>query len=80
MLQNNGKNLQIYICNENGKKINNTPIVIDGEASAIYKKKYILKYPSTTFGTTAAFPEGTYYLKVESKTKTSSGSYSIKWK
>lgn len=80
MLQNNGKNLQIYICNASGKKINNSPIVIDGEASAIYKKKYILKYPSTTFGTTAAFPEGTYYLKVESKTKTSSGSYSIKWK
>lgn len=80
MLQNNGKNLQIYICNASGKKINNSPIVIDGEASAIYKKKYVLKYPSTTFGTTVAFPEGTYYLKVESKTKTSSGSYSIKWK
>ncbi|MCI8509871.1 MAG: hypothetical protein HFJ06_15155 [Lachnospiraceae bacterium] len=80
MLQNNGKNLQIYICNASGKKINKSPIVIDGEASAIYKKKYVLKYPATTFGTTAAFPEGTYYLKVESKTKTSSGSYSIKWK
>lgn len=80
MLQNNGKNLQIYICNSNGKKINSNPIVIGGEASALYKKKYVLKYPKTTFGTTAAFPEGIYYLKVESKTKTTSGSYSIKWK
>lgn len=80
MLQNNGKNLRIYICNSNGKAINKDPIIFDGEASSVYKKKYILKYPKMTFATTAAFPEGTYYLKIESKTKTTSGSYSIKWK
>ena len=62
------------------EKINTAPIVIDGETSVIYKKKYIMKYPKTTFGTTAEFPEGTYYILVESKTKISSGAYSIKWK
>ena len=79
MLQNKGKYLQLYICNSDGKKINTSPIVIDGETEILYKKKYIMKYPKTTFGTTAQFPEGTYYLLVESKTKTSSGSYRIKW-
>ena len=47
--------------------------------TVIYKKKYKMEYPVKTFGTTAEFPEGTYYLKVDSKTKTSSGSYRIKW-
>ena len=79
MIQNNGKNLQLYICNSNGKKINKNPIVIDGETTAVYKKIYKMEYPVKTFGTTAEFPVGTYYLKVESKTKTSSGSYRIKW-
>lgn len=79
MLQNNGKKLQLYICNSDGKKINTSPIVLDGKTEVIYKKKYIMKYPKTTFGTTAEFPEGTYYLLMESKTATSSGSYKIKW-
>ena len=79
MLQNNGKNLELYICNSNGKKINKSPIVIDGETTVIFKKKYKMEYPVKTFGTTAQFPKGTYYLKVESKTKTSSGAYRIKW-
>lgn len=79
MLQNNGKNLQLFICNSEGKKINTSAIIIDGQTEVIYKKKYIMKYPKTTFGTTAEFPEGTYYLFIESKTKTSSGAYRIKW-
>lgn len=79
MMQNNGKNLQLYICNSNGKKINTSPIIISGEATISYKKKYIMKYPKTVFGTTAEFPEGTYYIKIESKTKTSSGAFQIKW-
>ena len=79
MLQNKGKHIQLYICNAGGKKINKSPIVIDGETTAIYKNKYKMEYPVKTFGTTAKFPEGTYYLKVDSKTKTSSGSYRIKW-
>lgn len=79
MMQNNGKNLQLYICNNKGKKLNVNPIIINGESSVIYKKKYIMKYPKTVFGTTSAFPEGTYYIKVESKTKTSSGAFKIKW-
>ena len=49
------------------------------EVHDVYKKKYKMEYPVKTFGTTAKFPEGTYYLKVESKTKTSSGAYRIKW-
>ena len=80
MLQNKGNNLRLYICNSSGKKLNTNPIVIDGETTVVYKKKYIMNYPKTTFGTTAKFPEGTYYLRVESKTKLSSGSYRIRWK
>lgn len=79
MLQNKGKNLRLYICNASGKKLNSDPIIISGETSVIYKKKYVMKYPETTFGTTAKFPKGTYYILVESKTKKSSGSYRIKW-
>lgn len=79
MMQNNGKNLQLYICDAKGKKLNTSPIIINGEASCSYKKKYIMKYPKTVFGTTAEFPTGTYYIKVESKTKTSSGAIEIKW-
>ena len=79
MMQNNGKNLQLYICNNKGKKLNVNPIIINGESSVIYKKKYVMKYPKTVFGTTSAFPEGTYYIKIESKTKTSSGAFKIKW-
>jgi len=81
MMQNNGQCLQLYICNSKGKKLNSNSIIIDNEISVKYKnKKYIMTYPKKTFSTTVAFPVGTYYLKVESKTKTSSGSYQIKWK
>ena len=79
MLQNNGTNLRLYICNSKGKKLNTSPIIVEGETTAVYKKKYRMEYPVKTFGTTAEFPQGTYYLRVESKTKTSSGSYRIKW-
>ena len=79
MMQNKGKNLQLYICDSKGKKLNRNPIIINGEADCSYKKKYIMKYPKTVFGTTTAFPEGTYYIKIESKTKMSSGAFEIKW-
>ena len=80
MLQNNGKYIQLYICNEKGKKLNKDAAIIDGEASSKYKnKKYVMVYPRKKI-TTGALPAGTYYIKVESKTKTSSGSYKIKWK
>ena len=79
MLQNKGKNLRLFICNSAGKKLNSSPIIIDGETVVYYKKKYKMEYPVKAFGTTAKFPEGTYYLKVESKTKFSSGAYRIKW-
>lgn len=79
MLKNMGKNLQLYICNSDGKSINTNAIVLDGETTVLYNKKYVMKYPETTFGTTAEFPEGTYYIRVESNTKTSTGSYRIKW-
>lgn len=81
LLQNNGKCLQLYICNATGKKINTNAIRIEDTATYKYKsKKYIMRYPVKTFKTTVAFPIGTYYLKVVSGTKTSSGSYRIKWK
>ena len=80
MLQNNGKCLRMYIYNTEGKKINTSPIVIAKEAKAKYKnKKYIMVYPRTTLKTTAEFPPGTYYLRVDSRTSTSSGAFRIKW-
>lgn len=79
MLQNNGKGLQLYICNKNGKKLHKEPIIIDSESSSKYKKKkYVMTYPKKNIST-GKLPADTYYIKVESKTKTSSGSYRIKW-
>lgn len=80
MLQNNGNHIQLYICNSKGKKLNKDAVIIDDEASSKYKnKKYIMVYPKKKI-TTGTLPAGTYYIKIESKTKTSSGSYKIKWK
>ena len=79
MLQNNGEGLQLYICNKNGKKLHKTPIIIDSESSSKYKKKkYVMTYPRKKI-TTGKLPADTYYIKIESKTKTSSGSYRIKF-
>lgn len=79
MLQNNGKFIQLYICNKNGKKLHTNPIIIDSESSAKYKKKkYVMTYPRKKIAT-GKLPADTYYIKVENKTKTSSGSYRIKW-
>lgn len=79
MLQNNGKYLQLYICNKKGKKLHNTPIIIDNESTSKYKKKkYIMTYPRKKIAT-GKLPADTYYIKVESKTKITSGSYRIKW-
>lgn len=79
MLQNNGKYLQLYICNKNGKKLHKTAITIDNTATSRYKnKKYIMTYPRKKI-VTGSLPADTYYIKVVSSTRTSSGSYRIKW-
>ena len=79
LLQNNGDGVELYICNRKGKVLHTEPILITDEASSFYKKKYKMKYPKTNI-TTGVLPIGTYYLKVVSNNKTTSGSYKISWK
>lgn len=79
LLQNNGDGVELYICNRKGKVLHTEPILVTDEATSYYKKKYKMKYPRTVI-TTGELPIGTYYLKVVSNNKTTSGSYKISWK
>lgn len=80
MLQNNGSALQLDLYNVKGKKMTSKSVVIDEECSAKYKKKkYVLTYPTKKI-TTGDLPEGTYYVKIASNSRKSSGSFRIKWK
>lgn len=80
MFQNNGKCLQVTLYNKAGKKLNSKAIVISDKLSVANKnKKYKMKYPVKHISPTVKFPAGTYYVKITSGTKTSSGSYRIKW-
>ncbi|MDE5779771.1 MAG: hypothetical protein K2I10_14945 [Lachnospiraceae bacterium] len=80
MFQNNGKCLQVTLYNKAGKKLNSKAIVIEDKVSVTNKnKKYKMKYPVKHISPTVKFPAGTYYVKITSSTKTSSGSYRIKW-
>lgn len=81
MFQNNGKHLKITLYNKQGKKLNKSAIVIKDKAAVVYKKKkYRMKYDVKDISPTVDFPEGIYYVKITSSTKTSSGSYCIRWK
>lgn len=79
MMQNAGKHLQLDLCNSLGKRINTgNAIIIEEEAYASYaKKKYTIHNQSKDID--VKLPKGTYYIKVISKTKTTSGSYELKW-
>ena len=79
LLQNNGDGLQLYICNTKGKKLHNNAIVITEEVSTSYKKKYKKEYPRKKI-TTGELPAGTYYVKIISNNKSTSGSYELSWK
>lgn len=77
LLQNNGSYLLLDFYNSKGKKITKNSIVIDDEAYVTYrKKKYVMHYPKKKI-VTGQLPKGTYYIRVVSKSKMTSGSFSI---
>lgn len=79
ILQMNGSCLQLDLYNRDGKKITSESIKIDEEAYATYKKKkYKMNYPVKSI-TTGKLPSDTYYVRVVSKSKKTSGSFRIKW-
>ena len=79
MLHMNGPCLQLDLYNRDGNKITAESIQIDEEAYATYKnKKYRMNYPVKSI-TTGELPSDTYYIKVVSKSKKTSGSFRIKW-
>ena len=79
ILQMNGSCLQLDLYNRDGQKITSESIKIDEESYATYKsKKYKMNYPVKSI-TTGKLPSDTYYVRVVSKSKKTSGSYRIKW-
>lgn len=79
MLQMNGSCLQLDLYNRNGQKITSSSIKIDEEAYATYKsKKYKMNYPVKSI-TTGNLPSDTYYIRIVSNSKKTSGSFRVKW-
>lgn len=79
LLQMNGSCLQLDLYNRDGKKMTSKSIKIDEAAFATYKsKKYKMNYPVKCI-TTGTLPSDTYYIKIVSKSKKTSGSFRIKW-
>lgn len=77
LLQNNGSYLLLDFYNAKGKKITKNSIVIDDEAYVTYrKKKYVMHYPKKKI-VTGQLPKGDYYIRVISKSKKTSGAFSI---
>jgi stress response protein SCP2 len=83
LLQNNGNGLKFNIyAVSNGKaySITKNTEPLSDEATATYSnKKYKMNYPKKKIQT-GELPAGTYYLKIESENKTTSGSYKVNWK
>ena len=80
ILQMTGSCLQLDLYNRDGKRMTSKSIKIDEESYATYKKKkYKMNYPVKSI-TTGKLPEDTYYVRVVSKSKKTSGSFRIKWK
>lgn len=77
LFQNNG--IKMYICNKDGKVLHKNPISITEKLKVKYKKKYKMVYPIKNI-TTGKLPKGTYYIKVVSNNKKTTGSYAISWK
>lgn len=77
LLQNNGSYLLVDLYNSKGTKMTDNSIVISDKASANYKgNKYIMNYPKKKI-VTGNLPANDYYVRVVSKTKTTSGSFCI---
>lgn len=80
ILQMTGSGLQLDLYNRDGKRMTSKSIKIDEESYATYKKKkYKMHYPVKSI-TTGKLPEDTYYIRIVSNSKKTSGSFRIKWK
>lgn len=79
MLQMSGSCVELDLYNRNGQKITTSSIKIDEAAYATYKsKKYKMNYPVKSI-TTGKLPSDTYYIRIISKSKKTSGSFRVKW-
>lgn len=79
MLQMSGSGLQIDLYNRDGVKMTSKSIQISDECDVEYKKKkYKMIYPVKKIETGKLISD-TYYIKVVSNSKRSSGSFRIKW-
>ncbi len=79
MLQMNGSCLEVDLYNRDGVKMTTKSIKISEECNVEYKKKkYNMIYPVKKIETGKIISD-TYYIKVVSNSKKSSGSYRIKW-
>ena len=79
MLQMKGSFLKLDLYNRDGKRITSNSIVISDEAYATYKQgKYKMNYPVKSI-TTGKLPSDTYYIRIISSSKKTSGSFRIKW-
>lgn len=79
MLQMDGSCLKLDLYNRDGKKITSKSIKISDQAYATYKKgKYKMNYPVKSI-TTGKLPSDTYYVRIVSSSKKTSGSFRIKW-
>lgn len=79
VLQMNGSCLQLDLYNRDGKRMTSQSVKIDEESFATFKnKKYRMNYPVKSI-TTGKLPSDTYYIRVVSKSKKTSGSFRIKW-
>ncbi len=76
---NDGDFIQFDLCNEKGKKLNTSDMINSEEVKASYsKKKLKFVYKGIEYQA-KKLPKGTYYIRVKSNSKTTSGSCRVKW-
>lgn len=76
---NDGDFIQFDLCNAKGKKLNTSDMINSEEVKASYnKKKLKFVYKGIEYQA-KNLPKGTYYIRVKSNSKTTSGSCRVKW-
>lgn len=76
---NDGDFIQFDLCNAKGKKLNTSDMINSEEVKASYnKKKLKFVYRGIEYQA-KKLPKGTYYIRVKSNSKTTSGSCRVKW-
>lgn len=76
---NDGDFIRFDLCNAKGKKLNTSDMINSEEVKASYnKKKLKFVYRGIEYQA-KKLPKGTYYIRVKSNSKTTSGSCRVKW-